>query len=202
VVSVDKDTPIRNLAELVDYAKKNSGILSCAVIGKGRNYFAMAFLKIKNQLTDQHIQVIPYQGDRPALMALLGKHVQVSVNDFSSVRSLIKAGEIRALAVLSPNRDPFSPEVPTSAEQGFPEMDTSSRYLYFAPVKTPDPIVKKLESAVEKALQDKEVKERLKKIEIVADFMNSKNTQEWVDNDYKRWSNIIRVVSKGNLSSK
>lgn len=80
VVSVHKDLPIRNLAELVDYAKKNPGTLSCAVIGKGRNYFAMEFLKIKNQLTDQHLQVIPYQGDRPANGSM------VSLNPTSSIR--------------------------------------------------------------------------------------------------------------------
>ncbi len=69
-------------------------------------------------------------------------------------------------------------------------------------IPSPDEIIKKLESAMGKALQDKEVQDRLRKIEIVVDFMNSEETQEWVNRDYKKWSDVISVVDKGKVGAK
>jgi tripartite-type tricarboxylate transporter receptor subunit TctC len=203
LLCVSKDLPIKNLAELVDYARKNPGTFSIAVIGKGRAYYVFEFLKLKNQLTDAQLQVIPHQGDMPALMALLGKHVQAGITDHGTGGPHLRSGEIRVIAVLSKRRDPILPDVSTGGEQGLPEMDNAPpKSLYFAPSKTPDPIVKKLESAMEKALQDKEVREKLTRIAFTIDSMNSKDTDEWVNRDYKIWSDLVSSMKKEGLTGK
>jgi tripartite-type tricarboxylate transporter receptor subunit TctC len=200
VLCVSKNLPIKNVAELITYAKGNPGTLSYSISGKGGvTYLSMEYLKYKNGLTDLHLQCVPHQGDSPALLAILGNHVQVSATNISLALQYIKSNSIRPIAILSRKRDPVLPETLTSVEQGFQDVVASSYYVWLAPVETPDEIIKKLESAMEKALQDKGVQEKLLKIETTAGFMNSKETQTFLDNEKKMWE---RIIKEANLISK
>jgi len=200
VLCVSKNLPIKNIADLITYAKGNPGTLSYSISGKGGvTYLAMEYLKYKNNLTDVHLQCVPHQGDSPALLAILGNHVQVSATNIVLALQYIKSNSIRPIAILSKKRDPILQEVPTSVEQGFQDVVASSYYVWLTPVGTPDEIIKKLESAMEKALQDKGVQEKLLKIEITAGFMNSKETQTFLDNENKMWE---RIIKEANLISK
>jgi len=200
VLCVNKNLPTKNIAELITYAKGNPGALSYSIAGKGGvTYLAMEYLKYKTHLTDIHLQCVPYQGDAPALLAILGNHVQVSVTNIAFALQYIKSNSIQPIAILSKKRDPLLPEIPTSFEQGFQDVVASSYFLWLAPVGTPDEIIKKLENTVEKALQDKGVQEKLLKIDITAGFMNSKETKAFLDNEIKMWEKIIK---EANLATK
>lgn len=200
VLCVSKALPIRNMAEFIAYAKGNPGTLSYSISGKGGvTYLAMEYLKYKNNLTDTHLQCIPHQGDAPALLAILGNHVQVSATTTAMALQHIKSNSIRPIAILSKKRDPILPDVPTSVEQGFQDIVASSYYVWLAPVETPNQIIKFLEIAMEKALQNKDVQEKLLKIEIPVEFMNAKETQIFLDNENKRWE---RIIKEANLTAK
>lgn len=200
VLCASKNLPVKNITELITYAKGNPGNLSYSISGKGGvTYLAMEYLKYKNGLTDVHLQCVPHQGDSPALLAILGNHVQVSATNIVLALQYIKSNSIRPIAILSNKRDPLLPDVPTSVEQGFQDVVASSYYVWLTPIGTPDEIIKKLESAMEKALQDKGVQEKLLKIEITAGFINSKETQMFLDNENKRWE---RIIKEANLISK
>jgi tripartite-type tricarboxylate transporter receptor subunit TctC len=193
VVSINKDLPIKNLPELIAYAKDHPGTLSYSVSGRGASsYISIELLKIRTKLTDLHLQAVSYPGDPAALLALRGKQVQMSVTTTSMALPHIKSKEIRAITILSKERDLLLPEVPTSIEQGFPDVLATSYYLYFAPLKTPGPIVEKLEKTLEKALQDKGVQEKLKKIEMTVGFKNSTETQALMDSEYNKWSQLVK----------
>jgi len=193
IVCINKDLPIRNLPELVAYAKEHPGNLSYSVSGKGASsYISIELLKIRAKLTDTHLQAISYPGDPAALMALRGKQVQMSVTTTSMALPHIKSKEIKAIAILSKERDPILPEVSTSIEQGFPEVIATSYYLYFAPQNTPNHIVEKLEKALERSLQDKGVQEKIKKIEMTIGFKNSRDTQVLMDTEYNKWSQLVK----------
>jgi tripartite-type tricarboxylate transporter receptor subunit TctC len=100
------------------------------------------------------------------------------------------------VAVLSAKQDPLLPQVPTAAEQGFPELSISAGYnLFLTPAKTPAPIVKKLEETLEKALQDKGIREKLEKMEFTVDFLNSRNTQLLLENEIKTWSPVVKKAN-------
>jgi tripartite-type tricarboxylate transporter receptor subunit TctC len=200
VLCVNKNLPIKNIAELIAYAKDNPGTLSYSIAGKGgMTYLAMEYLKYKTHLTDIHLQCIPHQGDAPALLAILGNHVQVSVTNIALALQYIKSNSIRPIAILSKKRDPLLPLIPTSLEQGFQEVVASMYFIWLVPVETPAEIVKKLENTMENALQDKGVQEKLFKIDIKAEFMNANETQIFLDSEQKRWEGIIK---KANLTAK
>jgi tripartite-type tricarboxylate transporter receptor subunit TctC len=193
IIVVNKDLPVKTLQDLVTYVKKNPGTLSYggSTYGSGQHLIG-ELLKQNNELD---LQFIPFAGENPAITALLGSHIQVGVfTIFQS--SHVKSNSVRGLAVLSAKRDPLLPGVPTALEQGFPDLVVSAGYtLLLSPARTPVPVVKRLESALEKALQDKSVREKLEKIELTVDFLNSEGTQTFLENEVKIWSPVLKKAN-------
>jgi tripartite-type tricarboxylate transporter receptor subunit TctC len=199
IAVAEKDLPVKTLAELVPYIQKHAKTLSYSSPGVGSSahlVFEWLNMKYPDQLDIQHI---PYTGFNPALTAILGKHAHASVLPVNSiVLKHIKANEIRALAVFSPKRLPFLPDVPTAIEQGFP-LEIMNSFIYYAPVKTPSAIVKKLEGTIETVLLDKALQEKLEKMDLMVDFQRSADAQKAVDYEVNLWGPVIK---KANIISK
>lgn len=192
VAVVNKETPVKTLAELVDYIKKNPGTLSFCSGGIGSpGHLLYELWRLTHK--DLDIPHIPYAGQAAALTALLGNHSQIAFFPSGPPGSKhIETGEIRALAVTSPKRFPFLPQVPTAVEQGFPEMILDAYYFLWVPKKTPASIVKKLESTIEKATQDKEFGKKLEKQDCPIDFKNSQEALRLVEDSIRRWEPVIK----------
>jgi tripartite-type tricarboxylate transporter receptor subunit TctC len=152
----------------------------------------MEQLNVLGQIDLQHI---PYNSELQAVTALAGNHVQGSVLSFTIALPHIKSGAIRAIANLSDKRDPLLPDVSTSAEQGFAELRASIYNIFFAPAKTPAPIVKKLESALDRTLRDKDTKEKLEKMDYKIDFLPGRETQVFLDGESKKWSSVVKKAN-------
>jgi tripartite-type tricarboxylate transporter receptor subunit TctC len=190
---VNKDLPVKTIPELVAYAKKNPKTLSYGTAGVGTlPHLVTEQLNVLGQIDLQHI---PYNSELQAVTALAGNHVQASVLSFTIALPHIKSGAIRAIANLSDKRDPLLPDVSTSAEQGFAELRASIYNIFFAPAKTPAPIVKKLESALEKTLRDKDTKEKLEKMDYKIDFLPGRETQVFLDGESKKWSSVVKKAN-------
>ena len=173
---VNKDVPAKTLPELVAYAKQHPRTLSYSTVGVGSlPHLVMEMFNAQMQVDIQHI---PYNSELQSVTALVGNHVQASVLTYAVSGPHIRSGAIRPLAILAPKRDPVLSEVPTSAEQGYPELLTFIYNVLLAPAKTPAPIIKKLENALEKTLQDEEVRGKLEKMEYRIGFLNSNDTAD------------------------
>lgn len=194
---VNKDLPVKTLPEMVAYAKQHPKTLSYGTAGVGTvPHLAMEMFNAQVHVDIQHI---PYNSELQSVTALVGNHVQVSVLTYASSGPHIRSGAIRPLAILAPKRDPRLPQVPTSAEQGYPELLANIYNVLLVPAKTPAPIVKKLEDALEKTLFDKEAREKLEKMEYKIDFMNARDTQVFLDAETRKWS---AVVKRANIVAK
>lgn len=190
---VNKDLPVKNLAELIAYAKQHPKTLSGGTAGVGTlPHLVLEQLNVVGQIDIQHI---PYNSELQAVTALAGNHVQVSVLTLTISEPHIKSGAVRPLAVLSSKRDPAIPQVPTSAEQGYPALMASIYNILFAPARTPAPILKKLEEDLDKTLRDKETREKLEKMGYKIDFMNGKNTQTFLEAETKKWSSVVKQAN-------
>lgn len=190
---VNKDVPVKTLPELGAYIKKSPGTLSYggSTFGSTQHVIGELF-KITAQLD---LQFIPFAGENPAITALLGNHIQVGILTIFQWPH-VKSNAVKAVAVLSAKRDPLLPQVPTAVEQGFPELSISAGYnLFLTPAKTPAPVVKKLEEALEKALQDKVVREKLGKMEFTVDFLDSRNTQLLLESEIKTWTPVVKKAN-------
>ena len=107
------------------------------------------------------LQHIPYRGGSPAITDVIGGQLPLVAVNALEVLPHVKSGKLKVLAVLSPNRSSIFPDAPTIAESGFPGFEASVWYGLVAPAATPKPIVQKLHEEVQKALQTKEVRERM-----------------------------------------
>ena len=158
VFVVHPDVPAKTFKEFVAYAKANPGKLNYGSAGNASaGHLAMEYLKL---VTGMFITHIPYRGTGPQLTDLLAGRTQASSAGLPALLPFIKSGKLRAIAVGTPQRLPALPDVPTVAEMGFKDFETSQWYGILAPAGTPPDIVKRLQEESLKALKSNAVTER------------------------------------------
>lgn len=153
---VRSDFPAKTFAEYAAYARRNAGKSS---IGSSTSGIALTSEKLKRAVGIPDVVVVPYKG--PVLSALLGGEVDMTLDPFNSV-SLIKAGKIRPLAVLSEQRNAEFPEVPTMSELGYKDIRYESWIGVLAPAGTPRVIVDRLNAAIATAMKSPDVLQRFR----------------------------------------
>lgn len=159
VIAANANAPYANIAQLIAVAKAKPGSISFASPGNGSTpHMAIEFFKRAAGISLLHI---PYRGGSQALTDVIGGQLPLAAMNALEVQPHVKSGKLKVLAVLSPNRTVIFPDAPTIAESGYPGFEASVWYGLVAPVATPKPIVAKLHAEVQKALQTKEVRERM-----------------------------------------
>ena len=158
VVVVHASVPARNLAELVALAKREPGKLNYASLGNGTAaHLGMEMLK---SAADIDITHVPYKGSAPAVSDLLAGQVQVMMDGLPSALPHVKAGKLRAIALTSLHRSPALPDLPTISES-YPGFYADAWSGLFAPKGTPQPVVAKLSTEVQRILRLPDVREKL-----------------------------------------
>ena len=159
ILVAHQSVPVKNVAELVAYAKKNPGKLSFGSSGNGGGtHLAGELFKTMAGVDLLHV---PYRGSAPAMSDLLGGQVQLMFADAPSALPHIKSGRLRALGVGNPTRSALAPEIPTIAESGLRGYESYSWAGVVIAAATPRDIVVKLNADIVKALNDPTVKQRL-----------------------------------------
>jgi tripartite-type tricarboxylate transporter receptor subunit TctC len=154
-----KDFPAKTLAEFISYVKANTDKLNMAHAGVGSVSFTTCLLL--NHLLQVKPTSVPFSGTGPAMNALIGGQVDYMCDQIVSVVPQVQAGTITALAIGTPERSPALPDVPTAKEARLPAFDAVAWNALFAPKGTPKPIVDMLAAALDKALDDANVRKRL-----------------------------------------
>jgi tripartite-type tricarboxylate transporter receptor subunit TctC len=143
---VNPQVKANNMAEFVALAKAQGGKMNYASAGNGTaTHLAMEMLKDTAKIDLLHI---PYKGNAPADVAILGGEVQAVFGSMPALLQNTKAGKVRPIAVGTLKRSPALPDVPTVAEQGFPGFEAALWLGVLAPANTPKPIVDKLHKAL------------------------------------------------------
>lgn len=150
VVIVSPKSGINSIADLIAAAKAKPGALNYGTFGPGTSAHLAGALF--NSLAGVNITAVHYKGAAPAITDVLGGTIQVMFTTVASATSLIKAGQLKALAVTSAQRTPAFPDVPTVAEAGVPGYAAESWYGVFAPAKTPAATLALLSKAADKAI--------------------------------------------------
>ena len=149
-----------SVAELVALAKARPGSLNYGMTGAGNPlHLTMEMLKLAAGID---IQAVPYKGDAAIFPALITGEVQVAIVPMATSIAHVRAGTVRALAVAGAQRSPALPEVPTVAESGIPDFDSTSWQGWFVPAGTPREAVGTIQQAMKKALAAPDVLERLR----------------------------------------
>ena len=156
---VNADSPIRTAADLLAAARKTPGEVTYGSGGNGSpQHIAMALFASQAGVQMKHV---PYKGATQAAMGVAGQEVQAAFQGIATVTSLVRAGKLRLIGVTTPRRMPQFPDVPTVAESGLPGFEFNSWFTLMAPAGMSKAIVQALHGAVQKALADPEVREKL-----------------------------------------
>ena len=192
VLVVKPSLGIRTFGELLAYAKANPSKLNLASSGTGTISHLTAELLMRE--TGINIQHVPYRGAPPAVTDLLGGHADIMFSDAPFFLEHIQTGKLIPLAVGTAQRAPSLPNVPTTAELGYPAIVASNTYSLFAPPRTPPDIVDRLDHLVLTVLRDPEVRESFAKQEASPAGDTPERFRALVQSESDRWVPIAKAA--------
>jgi tripartite-type tricarboxylate transporter receptor subunit TctC len=189
-ISVRPDSPWKTLKDLIEECKKKPGEIAAGIVGYLQDdeigYYQFA------DAAGIKMRLVYFDGAAPAITALLGKHVDVLFCTVADNYTQWKAGRIRMLTIMDKERSKFYPDLPTTAELGFPTVISASTRGIAGPKGIPEPIMKKIQDVFKKAMMTKEHLDKLEaagqpvKIMVGKEFIDYywesfKVAQRWVD---------------------
>jgi len=187
---IHPDVPVSNFKEFVAYVKKNPGKLNYGSAGNASaGHLAMEYLKL---VTGMFITHIPYRGTGPMLTDLLAGRTQATSAGLPALIPHIKSGKLKAIAVGTAQRLAQLPDVPTVAEMGFKDFETSQWYGILAPAGTPKDVVKKLQEESLKALKSNSVTERFASDSAVGGGGPPEEFAAYIGQQQKIWADIVK----------
>lgn len=190
---VRSDAGIRSLPDLVEQAKRHPGQINYASSGAGSTgHLVMELLQRAAAIQLTHV---PYKGAAPAMQDVLAGVEPVIVVPSSAALPYVKSGQLRLLAVSSPERSPLVPQAPTFAELGYPQLTMSAWVGLSAPKGTPAAIVQKVNAALGAALRDPALLQKLDAVGLVARTSTPAEYAELVRSDTQRWGELVRSLN-------
>jgi tripartite-type tricarboxylate transporter receptor subunit TctC len=190
VLAVRKGLPIRNVAELIAYAKANPNKLSYASQGIGStSHLTMELFKRR---TGTELVHVPYRGAEPAVTDLAGGHVDVMFCDLGTIMPLYRSGHIAVIAVATQGRNDLLPGIPTVEESGVKDFVSTTFYSLMAPPKTPASIRNKLNRAIVAAMAEPGTQAKLKAIFVEPSTLDTAAMSKFIAEQAKLWGGVIR----------
>jgi len=184
------DVPVKSIADLVSFAKRNPGKASVATPGVGTVPHLSAYLLTLDAKID--LLPVPYAGGGPSIAAVLGNQVPFGCQAIPPVTAHILAGRVRALAITSAKRSAIVPNVPTMAELGFKGHEAETVSAYLVPAGTPAAIVKKLHAETVRIMRQPDVRKRITDLgaDVVAN--SPREFAAYIRSEVRRWAKVIK----------
>jgi tripartite-type tricarboxylate transporter receptor subunit TctC len=192
VLAVHPSLPVNDLAQLIAYAKANPGKVNFGSAGSGSiTHLAGELLKAEAKLDMVHV---PYKGAAPAVTDLVGGQVQMGIFDVPILLGHIRAGKLRALAITSARRAQTLPDVPTTAELGYPNVTSDNWYGLVAPAATPAEVRGRIHAAATAALRSPALVEQYAKVSGVASPGTPEDYAAFLAAEQAKWRRIVTAI--------
>lgn len=183
--------PVRSVKELVALAKARPGELTFGSSGAGTSPFlAMELLKL---MTKTNIVHVAYKGSNPAVIDLMGGHIQLMFGAIPTVGPHVKSGKLRAIAISSPKRWPLFPDLPTVSET-LPGFEAATWYGVLAPAGTPPAIVNKLQNDMAGVLQQPDVRAYITGSGFAPIGNKPDEFAQIIQRDMQKWGKLLRAI--------
>jgi len=190
VLCVNNNVPGNTLQEFISHARANPGKLNFGA-GTGSARLATEMLKAKAGI---NLVAVPYKGNAPALTDLRGGQIEMLFGDIALMLPHIRSKAVKALGVSSARRASSLPEIPTLQEAGVPGYELVGFIAAFAPAKTPEPIVRRLNEEMGKILRDKEFADGLSALGMDAAPTTPQQLREWVIGETRKWAELAKAA--------
>jgi tripartite-type tricarboxylate transporter receptor subunit TctC len=191
VLAVHPDNPAKNLGEFIANGREKSFTYGTAGVGTGPHIGAEYFFREVAKVQAVHV---PFTGGAPAVSAAIGNHVDAIVLTLPTVTPQIKQGTLRALGLASPTRNAAVPDVPTYGEMGFPGVTSGSWVGFFAPAKTPEPLVVKLNAEINAVMAAPEAQQKLKSIGFDPIVQTREEAVRYFAGEVATWGKMTRAI--------
>jgi tripartite-type tricarboxylate transporter receptor subunit TctC len=185
--------PANSVKELIGLLKANPGKYAYASGGAGAGAHLSG--ELFKHLAGVDLAHIPYKGNAPALNDVLGGHVAIMFDTIATSIGHVKAGKLKGLATTGEKRSPLAPELPTMIEAGVPGFEISAWYMMFAPTSMPKDVIQKINAAVNKAISDPEVMQRLGAQGVVFVGGSVRQSEDFLHAEVDRWGRIIKAAN-------
>lgn len=178
------------LADLAAAAKAKPGAITFASTSNGGSPHLSG--ELFNRVAGVDMQHIPYPGSAPAMTALLGGHVAVMYDNLPSALSQIQAGTVKALAMTTSQRVPILPDIPTFAEQGYPQYEVNAWFGLLAKKGTPSAILQRWHQEVSAALASADVQQRLATLGAITVGSSPAEFTAYLKAEDSKWAQAIK----------
>jgi tripartite-type tricarboxylate transporter receptor subunit TctC len=190
VLVASTQSQIASVQAMIAQAKAKPGSLTYGTPGAASNsHLGIELFKQRAGFGMQHV---PYKGSGPLKNDLLGGHVPLGCDGLGGQMDLIKAGKVKALAVLSPRRSAFAPDIPSLGDMGISDVDATGWYGALVPAGTPPAAVARLHKEFAAALQVPEIRDRITAIGVEPVGGTSEDFRAYLLGERKKWAGVIR----------
>ena len=193
ILVVPNAMPVRNVKQLVALCKARPGELVFATSGPGSmSHLAGEMFK---RITNTKIDAVAYKGGVQSIADLMGGHIPMMFSDAQPVMANIKGGKLRALAVTSEKRTPFTPQLPTLAEEGITGFAAANWWGILFPAGVPRPIIDKVANDLQKVLVRQDVKDKMGEFGIETVWTGPEQFGRFMDHERARWGKLIKEAN-------
>ena len=190
LMAVPNSSPAKSVQEFIAYAKANRGRVTYGSSGTGTSTHLAG--ELFKRMAGVELTHVPYRGVAPVINDLIPGRVDVTFNTIGGLLPQVRAGNLRALAVTTPQRFPSVPEIPTIAESGVPGFDVSSWYGFFVPARTPASIVARMHADTVALLAEPALKDQLEKLGVMVVGSTPQALATQLKSEIDKWAPIIR----------
>lgn len=190
ILVVHPDVPVKTLAEFTAYVKANPDKLNFGSTGNGSSMHLAG--ELYKTLTGTQMAHIPYKVPADATNDLISGRTQLMFQLMTGIQGQVKAGRVRPIAVLSDKRWPGLPDVPTTAEQGMPNLTSSVWFVVVAPHGFPQAILERINAETNKLLADAEFRNRVQTLGAAPMGGTPADFQKLFDADFARWAEVVK----------
>jgi tripartite-type tricarboxylate transporter receptor subunit TctC len=191
VLAVSPKNPAKDLKEFIANGKEKSFTYGSAGVGTGPHIGAEYFFREVAKVKAVHV---PFTGGAPAVQSAIGGHIDALVLTLPTVVPPINQGLLRGIGLASPTRNSAVPNVPTYGEMGFPNVYSGSWVGFFAPAKTPDAVVAKLNGEINQIMKDPAVLEKLKSIGFDPIIKTEPEVAAYFKDQVATWAKMINAI--------
>jgi tripartite-type tricarboxylate transporter receptor subunit TctC len=190
-----KTLPANSLREFIAWLKANEKTAQFGSAGVGAGTHIPCVLL--NSAIGVDITHVPYRGEGPVVQDLIGGRIDYMCATIQTGAALVNQGSVKGIAVMSEQRVPISPEIPTTGEQGLPGVEASVWNALFLPKGTPEAIVRKLNKAMSDTLEDAAIRKRLEELGLVVvpkEHRSPEYFARYLPQDIERWGKVIKAA--------